>query len=65
MEIGVIPILADSHSHPHVLFNSCPISMGLPRDSHSHWDSQSHAHLYREAHHHESYTLVVELSSRV
>jgi len=49
MEIGVIPIpiLVDSHSHSqsHVLSNSCPIPMGLPWDSHSHWDSQSHAHL--------------------
>ena len=34
-----------SHSHFHVLVNSCPILMGLPWDSHSHWDSQSHAHL--------------------
>jgi len=42
-----IPILVDSHSHSHshVSFNSCPIPMGLPWDSHSHWDSQSHAHL--------------------
>jgi len=48
MGIGFIPIpiLVDSHSH--VLFNSCPIPMGLPWDSHSHWDSQSHAHLYCE-----------------
>jgi len=46
MVIGVIPILVDSHSHSHVLFNSCPIPTGLPWDSHSHWDSQSHAHLY-------------------
>jgi len=30
MGIGVIPIpiLVDSHSHSHVLFDSCPISMG-------------------------------------
>jgi len=41
MEIGVIPILVDSHSN--VLFTSCP--MGLPWDSYSHWYSQSHTHL--------------------
>ena len=48
MGIGVIriPILVDSRSH--VLFNSCPIPMGLPWHSHSHWDSQSHAHLYHK-----------------
>jgi len=50
MGIGVItiPILVDSRSrsHSHVLFNSCPIPMELSWDSHSHWDSQSNAHLY-------------------
>jgi len=50
MGIGVIPIpiLVDSRSqsHSHVLFNFCPIPMGLPWDSHFHCDSQSYAHLY-------------------
>jgi len=41
MGIGVIPIpiLIDSLSHSHCLFNSCPIPMGFP------WNSHSHAHL--------------------
>jgi len=50
MGIGVIPIptlvYSHSHFHSHVLVNSCPIPMELPWDSHSHWDSQFHAHLY-------------------
>ena len=48
MGIGAIPIpmLVDSHSYFHLLFNSCFIPMVLPWDFHSHMDSQPHTHLY-------------------
>jgi len=50
MGIRAIPIpiqvVSYSLSFPFPILSSVPIPMGFPWDSHSHWESPSHGHLY-------------------
>ena len=54
MEVQVIPnpipteVVSHSLPFPFPILCFIPIPVGFPWDSRSHWESRSHAHLYRE-----------------